>query len=55
MKKNKFGIYISTMVYLSSSYFGFRNEKKGILFYKIEKIKLSSLENIKLFLWKNNT
>ncbi|CAD8160450.1 unnamed protein product [Paramecium octaurelia] len=48
LKKNKLGIYVATQVYLSQTYFGFKNEKK-------EKIKLSSLDNVKLFTWQNST
>jgi hypothetical protein len=28
LKKNKLGKYVETRVYLSQSYFGFKNEKK---------------------------
>ncbi|CAD8161370.1 unnamed protein product [Paramecium pentaurelia] len=48
LKKNKLGIYIATQVYLSQTYFGFKNDKK-------EKIKLSCLDNVRLYTWQNNT
>ncbi|CAD8168490.1 unnamed protein product [Paramecium pentaurelia] len=48
LKKNKLGIYVVTQVYLSQTYFGFKNDKK-------EKIKLSSLDNVELFIWQNST
>ncbi|CAD8080330.1 unnamed protein product [Paramecium sonneborni] len=48
LKKNKLGVYVVTQVYLSSTYFGFKNERK-------EKIKLSSLNNVRLFTWQNST